>query len=130
MKPISARLLRLRDVVDADAGGKPARRILQLVGGRAAEIGLLVALELLHRPDARRVDREQQVLVRLQVEGARSRRAGDEVDHLRVLRVAHVDGGDAVAEAVADVGVAAMHHDLHAVAAAAEVGMADEFDVA
>ena len=31
----------------------------------------------------------------------------------------HVDDGDAVAEAVADIGVAAMHHDLDAVAAAA-----------
>src|SRR5260221_7466927 len=123
------RLLGLRDVVDADAGSEAARRVLQLVGGRAAEIGLLVALEFLHRPDARRVHRQQQILVRLQVKRARARRAGDEVDNLRVLRVAHVDGGDAVAEAVADVGVAAMHHDLHAVAPAAEVGVADEFDV-
>ena len=44
--------------------------------------------------------------------------------------IAHVDGGDAVREAVADVGVTAVHHDLHAVAAAAEVGMADELDIA
>ena len=35
--------------------------------------------------------------------------------------IAHVDGRDAVAESVADVGVAAMHHDLDAVAAAAQV---------
>src|SRR5260221_2312396 len=123
------RLLGLRDVVDADAGSEAARRVLQLVGGRTAEISLLVALKFLHRPDARRVHRQQQILVRLQVESASSRRAGDEVDHLRILRVAHVDGGDAVAEAVADVGVAAMHHDLHAVALATEIAMADEFDV-
>jgi hypothetical protein len=31
---------------------------------------------------------------------------------------------------VAYIGVAAMHHDLNAVAAAAEVGMADELDIA
>src|SRR6266849_6120470 len=66
----------------------------------------------------------------LQVKGARAGRAGDEVDHLRVLGVAHVDHGDAVAEAVADIGVTAMHHDLDAIAATALVAMADELDVA
>src|SRR5439155_4090939 len=65
----------------------------------------------------------------LQVKRARARQAGDEVDDLGVLRIADVDGGDAVAEAMADIGIAAMHHDLHAVAAPAEVGVADEFDV-
>src|ERR1043166_3043829 len=57
-------------------------------------------------------------------------RGGDEVHRLRVLRIAHVDHGDAVREAVADIGVAAMHHDLHAVAAAALVAVTDELDVA
>ena len=122
------RLLRPGDIVDADAGGEPAL-VLQLVRRRAAEIGLLV-LEFLHGPDARRVDGQQQIVMGLQVEGARSRRTGDEVDGLRVLGIAHVDGGDAVAEAVADIGVAAMHHDLDAVTAAAHVGMTDELDIA
>ena len=124
-----ARLLRLRDVVDPDAGGELDPGALQPVGGRAAEI-VLLGLELLHRPDARRVHRQQQIVVGLQVKRARARRAGDEVDDLRVLRVAHIEGGDAVAVAVADVGVAAMHHDLHAVAVAAHVRVADELDAA
>src|SRR5207248_141377 len=123
------RFLGFRNVVDADAAGEAARGILQFVGRRAAEVRLLVALELLHRPDARRIHREQQVLVGLQVEGARARRAGNEVDYLRLLRIAHVDSGDAVVEAVADVRKAAMHHDLHAVALAAKVGMRHELDV-
>src|SRR4051812_39799142 len=62
--------------------------------------------------------------------GARVRRTGQEIDRLRMLRIAHVDDGDAVAEAMADIGEAAMHHDLHAVAAAALVAVADELDVA
>jgi hypothetical protein len=66
--------------------------------------------------------------VGLQVESARALRTGDEVRDLRVLRVAHVQRGNAVAEAVTDVRVAAMDHDLHAVAAAAHVGVADELD--
>src|SRR5262249_61856592 len=55
---------------------------------------------------------------------------GDEVDGLRVLRIAHVDDGDAVAEAEAHIGIATMHHDLHAVAAPALVAVTDELDVA
>ena len=64
----------------------------------------------------------------LQVKGSRTGRAGDEIDHLGVLCIAHVDGGGTAAEPVADVGVAAMHHDLHAIATAGEVRMADELD--
>src|SRR5260221_12477868 len=74
------RLLGLRDVVDADAGSEAARRVLQLVGGRTAEINLLGALEFLHRPDARRVYDKKKVLGRLQGESAKSLRAGNEVD--------------------------------------------------
>src|SRR5262249_55337132 len=73
---------------------------------------------------------QQQILVRLEVDGARARRAGDEFDGLWRLGIAHIDDGNTVAEAVADVGEAAVHHDLDAVGAAAEVRMADERDVA
>jgi hypothetical protein len=45
-------------------------------------------------------------------------------------RVAHIDDGDAVRIAVTDIGVAAMHHDLHAVAAPTLVAVADETDIA
>jgi hypothetical protein len=68
--------------------------------------------------------------MRLQVKGARARRASDEIEDLRARCIAHVDGRDPVAEPVAYIGVAAMHHDLDAVAAAAEVAMADELDIA
>src|SRR6516225_7075363 len=85
------RLLRPRNIVDADAGGKSASPILQLVGGRASEIRLLV-LKFLHRPDAGRVDRQQQIVMGLQVKRARAGRTGDEIDHARMFRIAHVDG--------------------------------------
>src|SRR5262249_25247328 len=80
-------------------------------------------------PHARQVGREQQVLVGLQVDAARVLRAGDEVDVLGVLGVAHVEHGEAVRERLADIGVAAVDHDLDAVAAAALVAVADELDV-
>ena len=125
-----ARLLRPGNIVDADAGREFDPGPLEPVGRRAAEIVFVALLKLLHGPDARRVHRQQQILVGLQVKRARAGRAGDEIGDLRVLRVAHVEGGDAVAEAVADIGVAAVHHDLHAVALAVHVGMADEADIA
>src|SRR5271169_3405219 len=84
----------------------------------------------LHRPHARPVDGEQQVVMGLEMDGAGVGRAGQERDGLRVLQIAHVEDGDAVRIAVADIGVAAMHHDLDAVAASALVGVADELDVA
>ena len=52
-----------------------------------------------------------------------------EIHRLRVARVAHVGDHDAAADPRADIGVAACDHDLHAVAPAALVGVADEFDV-
>ena len=54
----------------------------------------------------------------LQMKGARIGRRGEEIDRARVARVAHIDDGKAVAEHVADIGVALVHHDLHAVAVA------------
>src|SRR5438105_1563046 len=47
-----------------------------------------------------------------------------------VLRIAHVQDGDAVRIAVADISIAAVHHDLDAVTAPALVGVANELDVA
>src|SRR5262249_54570207 len=99
------RLLGPRDVVDPDARRETAL-VLELVRRRAAEIRLLV-LKLLHGPDARRVDRQQQIVVGLQMKSARAGRARDEIEHLWTRRVAYVHGGDAIAEAVADISVAA-----------------------
>ena len=107
---------------------KPAGEFLafQRVARRAGEIGFLAHL---HGPHARAVDREQQIAVRLQMMRAGIRRAGEELHRLRLCRIAHVDDGDAVGKTVADIGEAAMHHELHAVAAAALVAVAEEFDV-
>jgi hypothetical protein len=46
-----------------------------------------------------------------------------------MLWIAHIEDGDAVAEAVTDIGVSAVYHDLHAVAPAALIAMADKFDI-
>ena len=67
--------------------------------------------------------------MRLQVQRPGVRRRGDVFHDLRVARVAHVDDGEALREDVPDIGVAAMHHDLHAVAAAALIAVADEAHV-
>src|SRR5438132_14197660 len=60
----------------------------------------------------------------------RIRRARNEIDGFRVLRIPDVHDRDAVAERLAEVRVAAMEHDLHAVAAAGLIGVPDERDVA
>jgi hypothetical protein len=86
--------------------------------------------EMSNVPDARPVDCQQQVVVRLEVDGARVGRAGDERGRSWARRIANVHDGDPVAERVTDVSIAAMNHDLDAVAPAALVGMADEPDVA
>src|SRR5438093_5653407 len=97
--------------------------------GGAGEVLLLVR-ELLHAPDARHVGRDEEVLVRLEMNAPRVGRAGKKVDEARMLRIADVEDRDAVAERLAEVGVAAMDHDLHAVTAAGLVGVTHEGDVA
>ena len=120
-----ARRLGTRDVEDADAGRVlPA---LEQIGRRSRVVGLGIDL---HRPHARPVDGEQQIVMGLEMDGAGVGWAGQERDRLRVLQIAHVEDGDAVRIAVANIGIAAMHHDLDAVAASALVGVADELDVA
>src|SRR3989449_10852319 len=128
-EPDLGRLLGPRDIEHADTGGEAPRALRELVGRRRREVVLLV-LELLHGPDARHVRRQQQVVVGLEVNRAGVGRAGDEVDHPRSLRISNVHDRDAVAEGVTDVGVAAMDHDLNAVAAASLVRMTHERDVA
>ena len=68
--------------------------------------------------------------MRLDMQRARGGRASDEIDNLGMLGVAHVERGDAVAEAVTDIGIAALHHDLNAVGMPVHIRMADEFDIA
>jgi hypothetical protein len=66
----------------------------------------------------------------LQVDVPGVRRRGEVIHGARVLGVAHVDDAEAFGEHVANIGVAAMHHDLHAVGSAALVAMAEDAHVA
>jgi hypothetical protein len=106
----------MRDVVNADAGR--VLSALQQIGRRSRVVGLSIDL---HRPHARPVDGEQQVVMGLEMDGPGVRRAGQERDGLRVLQIAHVEDADAVRIAVTDIGIAAMHHDLDTVAASSLV---------
>jgi hypothetical protein len=76
------------------------------------------------------VDDKQQVAMRLQMDVPGAWRRGEIIYGTRVLRIAHVDDRKAFREHVADIGVAAMNHDLHAVGPPALIGMADEPHVA
>ena len=122
-----ARRCRLRDVEHAHAG---AERLLGLHGIRQ-RLGVVVGLAgiLLHRPDIRAVDREQNVAVDLQMMRARVLRRGNEGDGLGVERIAHVHDRKAVAEHMADEGMALVHDDLHAVRPSALVAARQETDV-
>jgi hypothetical protein len=124
-----ARLGRLRDVVDAQSGGEGFLAPGEGFGNRSFEIFVRVRIALQH-PDARGIDRQQQIAVGLQMEGARIWRRGDEIDRARPARVADIGDRKAVAEHMADIGMPLMDHDLHAIAAAVLVGMAHKFDVA
>ena len=124
-----ARLGRFRDVEHPQPGGEGLLALGEGVGDRGLEVVVGVGIAL-HHPDVRRIDRQQQVAMGLQVKGARVGRRGEETHRARVLRVAHVDDGKPVAEHMPDIGMALVHHDLHAVAVAVELVGADEIDVA
>ena len=131
----AARLGGLRDVVDGEPRGPVARGFLFDFRGAdhlaelAFVIGLLVG-ELGGGEHVLGVDDEQQIAVGLQMDVPGAGRRGEIIRRLRVFRIAHVDDREALREHVADIGVATMHHDLHAVGPAALVGMADEPHVA
>ncbi len=75
------------------------------------------------------VDDEQLVLGGLQMQRPGVVRRGDMFDRFGIRRVSDVDDREALGEDVADVGVAFVHHDLHAIAAPALVAVADEAHV-
>src|SRR5262249_36000712 len=52
------------------------------------------------------------------------------IHRARALGVADIDHAKTLGEHLADIGIATMHHDLHAVGPAALVGMADDAHVA
>src|SRR5262249_4043738 len=112
---------------DTDARRVSRVLVLEERRGAALVIGLLAHL---HRPNARAIDGEQQVVVGLEMDRTGVGRAGEEGHRLRALGIAHVDDRDAVREAMADIGIAAVDHDLNAVATAALVAVGEEADVA
>ena len=126
--------LRRGDVIDREPRGPVARGIFLL--GRAhdlAELTLVIGLlvgELRGCEHVLGVDDEQQVVMGLQMDVPGPRRRGQVVHRARVLGVAYIDNAEALGEHVADIGVAAMHHDLHAIGPAALVGVADDAHVA
>ena len=66
----------------------------------------------------------------LQMKGARICRRRDEIYRAWLAGVADVGDRKAIAEHVTDKGVPLVDHDLHTVAAAILIGMADKFDIA
>ena len=54
------------------------------------------------------------------MKGACIGRGREKTDRTRGFRVVHVDHGEPFAEHMADIGMALMHHDLHAIAVAIE----------
>src|SRR5580704_15212859 len=119
------RLSRLGEIVNAKPAGELL--VLESITRFSSKIGFLADL---HGPDAWRVDGEQEIAMGLQVTRAGVRRTCDKLDRIRPSRIAHVDHRNTVGKAVADIGKALVDHDLHAIAAAALVGVAKKFDIA
>ncbi len=124
-----ARLGGLRDVEDAQPGGEGLLALGEGFGDRGLEVVVRVGIALQH-PDVRGIDRQQQVVVSLQMQCTRIWRRRDEIYGARPARVADVGDCKAIAEHVADKSMPLMDHDLHAVAPAVLVGVADEFNIA
>ena len=106
----------LREVIDRHARRPVARGGLRLgvMVDRALIVGLLVG-QLGLSEHVLVMDDEQNVVVSLQVERPGVGRRGDVLHIFGMGGVANVDDGEALGEDMADIGVAAMHHDLHAV---------------
>ncbi len=123
-----ARVVRLRDVVDAQAGRKSLAAVLEGLRKRSGEVVLLLVV-FRQRPDIGAVDRQQDAVVQLDMVRAGVGRIGDKGARLGGARVAHVDHRDAVAEHMADIGVAVVDHHLGAVRPAALIAAGEEADV-
>src|SRR5581483_382987 len=129
-----SRRLRLADVVDRESRRPVARRSLLLRGADhlaelAFVIGALVG-ELDRGEHVLGVDHQEQLVMRLQVDGPGVRWCRNIVHRARMFRIAHVENAEALGEHVADIGVAAMHHDLHTVGPAALIAVRDEPHIA
>jgi hypothetical protein len=90
----------------------------------------VLVLELRRGEHVLGVDHQEQVIVRLQVDVPGVGGGRHIGCRRRVPRIAHVDHAEALGEHVAGIGVATMHHQLHAIRAAALVAVADQPQVA
>ena len=125
---------RFGNVINREPGCPVARRApLFSRTHDLAELALVIRLlvrELGGREHVFGVDDEQQIVMGLQVDIPGAGRRGEIIDRARTLGIAHVEHAKAFGEHVADIGVAAMHHDLHAVGPAALVAIGDDAHVA
>ena len=119
-------LRRAGDVVDAQARAE-LLAVGDAVGERVLEIAAQVVVGL-HRDDVGAVGEQQQVVGDLQVMRAGVVAGGEEADRLQAARIGGVENRHAVAEHVADVDVAAVHHHLHAVGPAALIAVGQVLD--
>ncbi|VTP65057.1 Uncharacterised protein [Leclercia adecarboxylata] len=76
------------------------------------------------------VDHQQQVVMGLKMYVPGAGRRGHIACGPRVFRVAHINNRKALRHHMADIGKAAMHHQLHAVRASALVAVADQPHIA
>ena len=121
-------LRRTGDVVNAQT-----RSEFLAIGDAVGQVVLEIAAHVvvgLHRDDVRAVGEQQQIVGDLQVMRARIGAGGEEADRLQVARIRGVENRHPVAEHVADVDMAAVHHDLYAVGAAAQIAVRQMADPA
>ena len=118
----------LGNVMDGKAG--PERLLIgDAVDQRVLEIAALIVVGL-HRHDIGAIGHQHQILGDLQMMRARVGAGGPEIHRLQIARIGSVDRRQAVAEHVADIDVAPVEHDLHAVRPPALIAIADQSHVA
>ncbi len=123
-----SRIGRIGNVVDIHAGGVVLAALAEAAAVHLAGPAVVFLLRQ-QRPLICLLDAQQHVVGRLEVHAHGVRMHRHEVHRLRIARVAHVGDHHAASHPCADVCVAACHHHLDAVAAAALVGVADKFNV-
>ena len=123
-----ARFGRPRYVVDPEARRERHAVPVERFGERAGE-EILVACDLLRGPNIGGVDDEEQIVMHLEMERPGVRRRRHERNRDRLFGITDVDDREAAAEDMADKSMAAMDHDLHAIAPAALIAMTEEPDV-
>ena len=120
---------RIGNIVDPHAGGK-----IHASGAVTVRIHLIgpgvIILDRQQGPKVEFFDIQQQAFGCLQMQTHRVLMDRHEIRRLRIARIAHIRNHHAPTDAGADIGITAIDHDLHAVATATLVGIADEIDIA